>query len=101
VEAFCLLESVFCFGVWGLFMEEYRLEYRVLSLGTDWHASNPSEKAKNGDKIPAELKELPDLQTLLNKAAEEGWQVVAVASCNSGISEVIVARRVGSNTQKV
>ncbi|MGQ9523927.1 MAG: hypothetical protein ACUVTZ_03710 [Armatimonadota bacterium] len=74
------------------------MQYKVLSLGTDWHSSNPSEKAKDADKASPELRRLPDLQSLLNDLAAEGWQVIAVASCSTGISEVLVARPMTAST---
>jgi len=72
------------------------VEYKVLSLGTDWHSSNPSEKTKDADKVSPDLQRLPDLQSLLNDLAAEGWRVVAVASCSSGISEVLLVKPMGA-----
>jgi len=67
-------------------------EYRVISLGTDWHGSNPAEKQKDIAKMPEELRKLPDLQSLLNQLAAEGWRVVDVGSCGTGVSDVILHR---------
>lgn len=72
------------------------VQYKVLSLGTDWHSSNPSEKSKDAGKVSPDLQRLPDLQSLLNDLAAEGWRVVAVASCSTGISEVIIAKPMGA-----